>query len=261
MKQVFIIHENHPKLLLFFAGWAADETLFKQYCPKGSDYMICYDYRTLDFDTSLLNNYQHVNVVAWSMGVWVATIALSSVPHDKLFSIAFNGSTFPIDECEGIPPTTFQATLDGLTPATLQKFMRRMCKDSNAYKDFLKISPRRDFDEIKEELNLIKEQHIKLKGIVIDEDNNYQISDEEFDRYEDAYNYDYDFAFIGKHDRIFPPRNLAQNFDNLEYERVIFADCAHYDEPMFRFLLQDMWAMPVDEFLRHLEDLNIREED
>lgn len=49
MKQVYIVHENHPKLLLLFAGWAADETPFKQYRPKGMDYMVCYDYRTLDF--------------------------------------------------------------------------------------------------------------------------------------------------------------------------------------------------------------------
>ena len=50
MKQVYIIKKNNPKLLLFFAGWAADETPFKQYCPQGMDYMICYDYRTLDFE-------------------------------------------------------------------------------------------------------------------------------------------------------------------------------------------------------------------
>ena len=41
MKQVYIVHENHPKLLLLFAGWAADETPFKQYRPKAIDYMVC----------------------------------------------------------------------------------------------------------------------------------------------------------------------------------------------------------------------------
>ena len=55
MKQVYIINENHPQLLLFFAGWAADETPFKQYRPKDMDYMICYDYRTLDFDYSIFD--------------------------------------------------------------------------------------------------------------------------------------------------------------------------------------------------------------
>lgn len=56
------------------------------------DYMICYDYRTLDFDTSILEQYRQVNVVAWSMGVWAAPIALASVPKEKLLLIAFNGT-------------------------------------------------------------------------------------------------------------------------------------------------------------------------
>ena len=148
MKQVYIINENHPQLLLFFAGWAADETPFKQYRPKDMDYMICYDYRTLDFDYSIFDRYRQVNVVAWSMGVWMGSLILSQVSRDKVFSLAFNGTTYPIDNLEGIPVKTFQATLDGLTPATLQKFLRRMCKDSNAYKAFMEVTPRRDFDEI-----------------------------------------------------------------------------------------------------------------
>ena len=52
MKQSYIIHEHHPRLLLFFAGWGADETPFKMYRPAASDFMVCYDYRTLDFDAS-----------------------------------------------------------------------------------------------------------------------------------------------------------------------------------------------------------------
>ena len=54
MKQLYLIHEHHPRLLLFFAGWAADETPFRHYRPQGMDYQICYDYRTLDFDAAPL---------------------------------------------------------------------------------------------------------------------------------------------------------------------------------------------------------------
>ena len=110
MKQVYIIKKNNPKLLLFFAGWAADETPFKQYCPQGMDYMICYDYRTLDFDTSILEQYRQVNVVAWSMGVWAAPIALASVPKEKLLLIAFNGTITPIGDTDGTPEKTFRDT-------------------------------------------------------------------------------------------------------------------------------------------------------
>ena len=43
MKQIYLIHEHHPRLLLFFTGWGADETPFKDYRPADSDYMLCYD--------------------------------------------------------------------------------------------------------------------------------------------------------------------------------------------------------------------------
>lgn len=256
MKQVYLIHENHPRLLLFFAGWAADETPFKQYRPKDMDYMICYDYRTLDFDASVLERYEGVNVVAWSMGVWAANIVLSFVPNDKIFGIAFNGSTLPFHDFEGIPLRTFQATLDNLTPASLQKFMRRMCKDSDAYKDFMKITPRRDFDEIKEELKCIAEQYIEQTKMIIDGNGDYEIPEEALDEYYDIYDYEYDYAFIGTDDRIFPPENLQCNLDTTNWNRYV-TYCAHYDEPMFRFLLQDLWSMPVDVFLRYIQPLRM----
>lgn len=68
MKQSYIIHEHHPRLLLFFAGWGADETPFKMYRPVASDFMVCYDYRTLDFDASGLEEYREINLIGWSMG-------------------------------------------------------------------------------------------------------------------------------------------------------------------------------------------------
>ena len=258
MKQVYLIQENNPKLLLFFAGWAADETPFKQYCPKGMDYMICYDYRTLDFDASILDRYRQVNVVAWSMGVWAAPIVLQHVPADKLFSIAFNGSMYPIHDAEGIPAPMFRDTLLKLTPASLQKFMRRMCKDSNAYKAFLEITPRRDFDEIKKELELIEKQFTESQNITIDEEHNYIYPDEDLNEDND---FVYDYAIIGRNDRIFPVQNLRLSHDYLDFDKVIITDCAHYDEPMFRFLLQDIWEMPINDFLNHLREMDVKMND
>ena len=255
MKQVYIIHENHPKLLLLFAGWASDETPFKQYRPKGMDYMICYDYRTLDFDKSVFQRYEQVNVVSWSMGVWVGSLILSNVPGDNVLSMAFNGSTSPICDIEGIPLKTYRATLDNLTPASLQKFMRRMCKDSKAYKAFMEITPRRNFDEIKEELRLIKEQFFEMHGDVEQDDE--ETLDEKSDEYYDMYNYDYDYVFIGNNDRIFPPENMKMNNEDFYPGKLIITDSAHYDEPMFRFLLQDAWEMPIDDFTRHLNSINV----
>lgn len=256
MKQVYIINENHPQLLLFFAGWAADETPFKQYRPKDMDYMICYDYRTLDFDKSIFDRYRQINVVSWSTGVWVGSLILSQTPQDKIFSLAFNGSTLLIDNLEGIPVKTYQATLDGLTPVSLQKFLRRMCKDSKAYKAFMEITPRRDFDEIKEELRLIQEQYFKMFGNM--EHRGYdEETEEKFQENLEIYKYNYDYAFIGNNDRIFPPENMEMNHDSPMPGNVILTDSAHYDASMFRFLLQDMWEMSIGGFVRHLKSINI----
>ena len=57
MKQYFIIKNNQKHLLLFFAGWGMDETPFLQIHPTDKDWMICYDYRSLEFDADILQEY------------------------------------------------------------------------------------------------------------------------------------------------------------------------------------------------------------
>mgnify|MGYP000785805472 CR=1 FL=1 len=68
MKQLFIKKEGNPVLLLFFAGWGSDENLFGSPVPEGCDYLLCFDYKNMDFDYSLLDGYQEIRVLAWSMG-------------------------------------------------------------------------------------------------------------------------------------------------------------------------------------------------
>ena len=78
--------QEPPRLLLFFAGWGMDEHPFLQYAPQDSDFMICYDYRTLDFDTSPLTGYTVIDVVAWSMGGWAASQVLSKVSLRRMWA-------------------------------------------------------------------------------------------------------------------------------------------------------------------------------
>ena len=53
MQQRFIKKENNPRLLLFFAGWGSDERLFDRPVADGYDYLLCFDYRSPDFDYAL----------------------------------------------------------------------------------------------------------------------------------------------------------------------------------------------------------------
>ena len=68
MKQHFIIKNNQKHLLLFFAGWGMDETPFLTIHPTDKDWMICYDYRSLAFDTDLLETRLHLSPGRWESG-------------------------------------------------------------------------------------------------------------------------------------------------------------------------------------------------
>ena len=219
MRQVYIIREHHPRLLLFFAGWAADETPFRHYRPQGMDYLICYDYRTLDFDTTPLRDYAEVHVVGWSMGVWAASHVLPATGLPIRSCTALNGTPFPIDGCRGIPPAVYRGTLDGLTGASLHKFLRRMCADSAAFRDFLSRTPRRPLEEIRDELACIARLDATLPAPGL--------------RWTEA--------VVGRADRIIPPANQLTAWHG-PGTPVTETDDAHYQEPLFKHYLQDRWT-------------------
>lgn len=219
MKQTYIIHEHHPRLLLFFAGWGADATPFKEYHPANSDFMLCYDYRTLDFDASGLGEYQKINVIGWSMGVWAASQVLPQLQLNIAASIAINGTPYPIDDRRGIPQNIFRGTLDGLTGASLHKFLRRMCADGEAFKAFLQITPRRPLDELRDELAEIEQMYRSLPVAT----------------------FRWKQAVVGNNDRIIPTVNQLQAWEDLGTP-VTQTDDAHYQESIFQYYLQDLWT-------------------
>lgn len=219
MKQTYIIQKHHPRLLLFFAGWGADETPFKAYHPEHSDFMVCYDYRTLHFDKSGLDEYKEVNIIGWSMGVWAASQVVPQLSLPIASSIAINGTPYPIDEHLGIPPAVFRGTLDGLTGASLHKFLRRMCLDGAAFKEFLQITPRRPLEELRDELANIEQMYKTLLPAT----------------------FHWQQAIVGINDRIIPPANQVQAWEALGTPAQQTED-AHYQEELFRHYLQELWT-------------------
>lgn len=210
MKQKFIINKGYPTLLLFFAGWGMDEHPFLAYVPKEKDFMVCYDYRTLDFDVSLLKQYAVIDIVGWSMGVWAASQILPHLSLPIRKSTAINGTAFPIDDKRGIPPALFQGTLEGLNPASLLKFQRRMCKDGNSFARFQQTPPKRIVEELKEELTAIARQYsVSSPGLFI-----------------------WQQAFVGNNDRIFPPANQQTAWE-ATFTPVEHGSESHYDEQLF----------------------------
>lgn len=223
MKQFAIKHPGNSRLLLFFAGWGMDERLIDFPIMEGYDCMVCHDYRTLAFDSSELKNYQSIRVVAWSMGVWVAGRVLSGLCLPWEQKIAFNGTSWPIDDERGIPVTVFQGTLEGFSATTLAKFRRRMCGSATALNKFMQSVTARSDRELYEELSCLKHA-IDSAG-------------------KEAAMWHWTRAVIGLRDRIFPVSNQLRAWRESGVETVEH-DIAHYDADVLAGLLggkEDLW--------------------
>lgn len=216
MKQTFIVKNNAPTLILFFSGWGMDPTPFQDCNPQNADLMICYDYRSLEFDSTLLEGYSSIQLIGWSMGVWIASQVMQG--HSSLLrkSIAINGTMYPVDDEKGIAFSVFHLTLRGLNAASLNKFYRRMCGSSMVYDQFLKKAPQRSLDELKEELAYIGERYLSSPPVV----------------------FQWDMAIIGEEDRIFLPDHQSKAWINSTL--IQYAGIAHYDADVFQYYLNCM---------------------
>lgn len=213
MRYSFVQQKNFPRLTLFFAGWGMDEHPFGDYSPAGRDLLVCYDYRSLDFDSALLRPYGDIRLVGWSMGVWAASVVLQHTDLPVRERIALNGTLTPVDDLRGIPRAIFEGTLEGLNDTSLEKFIRRMCLTKENMQAFRAARPRRSVEELKEELRRIGEQVRALP-----------VPDFKWER-----------AVIGRDDLIFTPSNQRNAWSG-EAE-ITECDIPHYSEEMLRKIL------------------------
>jgi malonyl-CoA O-methyltransferase/biotin synthesis protein BioG len=191
-------------LLLFFAGWGMDERPFLEYLPVDRDCVICYDYRSLSFDGTLLAPYRPIRVVAWSMGVWAASQILSGRDLPVSERIAVNGTPWPVDDERGIAAAVFRGTLEGFGENSLQKFRRRMCGSKEVLEHFMKQVPLRTAGDLHEELDRIGRLYAAQTGPSL---------------------FEWDKIYIGSQDKIFLPGNQQKAWEG---KRVIPVDAAHY---------------------------------
>ena len=210
MKHYFIQQKHLPRLTLFFAGWGMDECPFMDYCSGNSDLLVCYDYRSLDF--TLLQGYQEIRLIAWSMGVWAASMVLQDMDLPICERVALNGTVTPVDDLKGIPQQVFEGTLEGLNEGTLEKFIRRMCLKKENLETFLSKRPQRAVEELQEELRRIGEQ---VKSCAVP-------------------SFAWERAVIGKNDLIFTAVNQRNAWTGTE---VAEYDIPHYSEEIMRDLL------------------------
>lgn len=140
-----------------------DSHPFRSLHITGRDIIIVYDYSSPndpdgDLLASLLKvDYDDICLIAWSFGVFHAARWLET--HRRVpvtFTVAVNGTLYPVDETRGIDPSVFEATLAGLTPDSIDKFRFRMCGNRERYIKFSESAPKRDIDSLRAELEQMK---------------------------------------------------------------------------------------------------------
>lgn len=216
MKSVYL-HKNPTctRLLLFFGGWGAEPSIFADFAKYDDcDVLMCYDYTSPDFDVKALEQYDTVDVLAWSLGVWVAAAVMGGdiTVHR---SIAVNGTIYPENDLYGIPEAIFEGTISNFSPDNYTRFRRRMCGSRAALAGYDAIEKQRTADELLQELvNLRKYIHSAPAPEI----------------------FRWDMAVAGSGDGIFPYDNQLNAWKACGVP-VRVADVPHYGKQLFEELL------------------------
>lgn len=191
MQYHWIQRKGSKNLLLFFCGWGSDFRPFEIIPSHNFDIICFYSYHIgnlPDWD-EILAPYTTQYVVAWSMGVLQAEIALSNRSSAFTRAIAVNGTLLPVDDRFGIPCSSYQQTIDSFSEPSLRKFIQRMCKDRSVIATYSNQLPIREIQEQKDEL-----QYHQQQSMVFSKQNTLLFSK----------------AIIGMSDLIFPPSNMQK---------------------------------------------------
>jgi malonyl-ACP O-methyltransferase BioC len=211
MQSKFICRNHNNRLILIFAGWGMDWRPFKDLSHPGYDILVVWDYRDLTFNWQPLLAYHEICLIAWSMGVFAASLTVHEILPRITKRIAINGTLEPISSKYGIPEAIYHGTINALSPTTLRKFYRRMCTSAEQFAEFEANRPKRTINELSEELQAI-ETHTFFHVPQIDS---------------------WDLAIISRNDGIFPAQNQVNAWR--QSTPIQFMDAGHL--PDFQMLI------------------------
>lgn len=190
MKLCWKQRSSQPELLVLFNGWGCDETLFANISAEKRDFLILSDYTAMDdVDFGFLHDYHAVAVLAWSFGVFAASVLLFD-QFKSMRSVAVNGTPCPIDDRFGIPREIFYGTLNSYDETNRRKFERRMVgRSQHLLSDTLPFSQRTTESQLHELAALAKRVDEKSESLC-------------------PAHSSWSLALIADRDRIFPPENM-----------------------------------------------------
>lgn len=184
--------QNNKDLIVFFAGWSFDEKPFKFLDCGDCDVVIIFDYNSIELPKIDFNNYEKINLIAWSMGVFVAYLVREELP---VFTkkIAINGTVKPVDDDFGIPQKTFLLTLRHARTGLEGKFYQNIFDKNEEFEKYTKTPVERTIENRENELKSLYE---KIKNTKID------------------YTKFYDKTLISANDKIIPTKNQVNFWQN-----------------------------------------------
>ncbi len=164
--------EENKKLIVFFNGWAMNETPIQHLECDDYNVLVIYDYRDFNFDFSEFNlkKYLKKYLIAWSMGVCACNLFYDILNNfDK--KIAINGTTKIVDDNLGIPCKIYKATQKFLNEANCDKFIKNMFDNGNLNHG---VTITRPIEELRDEMSAIQnisfDKQIEFDKAIISED-------------------------------------------------------------------------------------------
>ena len=162
MQITWLQRHHHRECILFFTGWGMDPMPFRGLPAHDYDLCMVLDYRNLQLvDLEVFAGYQHLHLIAWSMGVWMAAHLLSEQAHCFATATAVGGTLTPVDGQRGIPPASYGDMLDHFGAEVLDTFYRNMFDDEAHLNRFVANRPQRFLSELREEMVAFREAFLR----------------------------------------------------------------------------------------------------
>lgn len=199
MRLTWLNKENNDSLIIFFNGWGMDENVVRHLAPGSFDILAICDYNSLE-ELPDLSGYKKKYIIAWSMGVMIATIF--NIKCD--FATAINGTPFPIHAEYGINPKVYKLMELGFDEKTKEKFVAKMFNEIPT--NF--IPPQRETENRKAELTALKS-------------------------YEANSDYNFDRVIVSSNDKIIPTvsqQNYWKTPEIVDGGHCIFFDYKNWEE-------------------------------
>lgn len=244
--------QSSQNLVVFFSGFASLPSHFYRFTDKNFlqdfDMIMVYDY--CDFSQhkaqikEIINaskKYKNVYLIAWSMGVFVASALLSDFIYqagserDKIFTknVAINGTNIGIDRMLGIPPKVFAYTAKNIQPQAFRDAIFDTKIQGKNLEIMRDIISRFSLDFA---LPSLENMQNELESLQFFAKNLMQNRLQDF-RQDFANNFLWDKAIISRTDKVFPSQACEAFFTQSPHKnhtKITYTDAPHFAFVGFR---------------------------